>query len=40
MNRENPNLLERLLRRACEIEPEEVRATLASFSLVLVLMGS
>ena len=40
MNRENPNLLERLLRRACEIEPEEVRATLASFTLVLVLMGS
>lgn len=40
MNRENPNLLERLLRRACKIEPEEVRATLASFTLVLVLMGS
>ena len=40
MNREEPNLLEKLLRRACEIEPEEVRATLASFILVLVLMGS
>ncbi|KAA1189787.1 MFS transporter [Pseudohalioglobus sediminis] len=25
---------------ACEVEPREVRATLASFSLVLVLMGS
>lgn len=32
--------LQRLLARACEIEPQEVRATLASFSLVLVLMGS
>ena len=30
----------RLLAKACEIEPDEVRATLASFSLVLVLMGS
>lgn len=40
MNRAQPNLLERLLRRACKIEPEEVRATLASFSLVLVLMGA
>ena len=40
MNRESPNLLERLLRRACKIEPEEVRATLASFTLVLVLMGA
>jgi ATP:ADP antiporter, AAA family len=32
--------LQRLLGRLCEIEPQEVRATLASFSLVLVLMGS
>lgn len=40
MNRDNPNLLERLLRRACKIEPEEVRATLASFALVLVLMAA
>ncbi len=32
--------LQRLLARACEIEPREVRATLASFTLVLVLMGS
>jgi AAA family ATP:ADP antiporter len=32
--------LRRLLGKACDIEPEEVRATLASFSLVLVLMGS
>jgi AAA family ATP:ADP antiporter len=32
--------LQRLLARACDIHPEEVRATLASFSLVLVLMGS
>ena len=32
--------MQRTLARACEIHPEEVRATLASFSLVLVLMGS
>ena len=32
--------VQRLLAKACDIHPEEVRATLASFSLVLVLMGS
>jgi AAA family ATP:ADP antiporter len=32
--------LQRLLARACDIEANEVRATLASFSLVLILMGS
>lgn len=32
--------LQRLLAMACEIEAREVRATLASFLLVLVLMGS
>ena len=40
MNAEKPNLLQRALDKACDIHPEEVRATLASFSLVLVLMGS
>jgi AAA family ATP:ADP antiporter len=34
------SLLRQLLARACDIEPSETRATLASFSLVLVLMGS
>jgi len=33
-------LLERALARACDIHPEETRATLASFLLVLMLMGS
>ena len=32
--------LQRLLSRACDIEANEVRATLASFALVLILMGS
>jgi len=32
--------LQRLLARACDIEASEVRATLASFGLVLILMGS
>jgi AAA family ATP:ADP antiporter len=32
--------LQRLLSKACDIEPEEERATLASFSLVLILMGA
>jgi AAA family ATP:ADP antiporter len=34
------NFLQRLLARVCDIAPQEQRATLASFSLVLVLMGS
>ncbi len=33
-------LLQRTLARACDIQPEETRATLASFLLVLMLMGS
>jgi AAA family ATP:ADP antiporter len=32
--------LQRLLSRACEIRREEVRATLSSFTLVLVMMGA
>ncbi len=32
--------LQRILGRACDIELNEVRATLASFGLVLILMGS
>ena len=32
--------LQRILARACDIQSHEVRATLASFTLVLVLMGS
>ncbi len=35
-----PNPLQRLLARACEIHPNETRATLASFTLVLMLMAS
>jgi AAA family ATP:ADP antiporter len=34
------NLLQRTLARACDIEPQEVKATLSSFLLVLLLMGS
>lgn len=34
------SLLQRVLSRACDIEPHETRATLASFMLVLLLMGS
>lgn len=33
-------LVQRTLARACEIEPQEARATLASFLLVFLLMGS
>jgi AAA family ATP:ADP antiporter len=35
-----PTPLQRLLALACDIHPREIRATLASFSLVLVLMGA
>lgn len=35
-----PGLLQRTLARACDIQPQETRATLASFLLVLMLMGS
>ena len=34
------SLLQRALGRACDIQPNETRATLASFLLVLMLMGS
>jgi AAA family ATP:ADP antiporter len=37
---ERPSLLQRTLAKACEIEANEVHATLASFTLVLMLMGS
>lgn len=37
---ENPSLLQRAMARACDIQPEETRATLASFTLVLMMMGS
>jgi len=33
-------LVQRTLARACDIQPEETRATLASFLLVLMLMGA
>ena len=33
-------LVQRTLARACEIQPQETRATLASFLLVFLLMGS
>lgn len=35
-----PGLIQRTLARLCDIQPEETRATLASFLLVLMLMGS
>jgi AAA family ATP:ADP antiporter len=35
-----PTLTQKFLRRACDIQPEETRATLSSFLLVLLLMGS
>jgi len=35
-----PTLLQRLLRRACDIEPQEVRVTLSSFLFVLILMSA
>jgi len=37
---DDPSALQRLLKLASDIHPDEVRATLASFSLVLMLMGS
>jgi len=40
MDAPGPTLLQRVLGRACDIEANEVRATLASFTLVLLLMGS
>lgn len=40
MSESNPGLLQRTLARLCDIQPQETRATLASFVLVLMLMGS
>lgn len=40
MDADRPGLIRRALDKACEIHPEELRATLASFGLVLVLMGA
>ena len=40
MSTAQPTLVQRTLARACDIEPHEVRATLSSFALVLMLMGS
>jgi AAA family ATP:ADP antiporter len=39
-NTASPSLLQRLLARVCEIYPDETRATLTSFLLVFLLMGS
>lgn len=35
-----PGILRRTLARACDVQPEETRATLASFLLVFMLMGA
>lgn len=35
-----PSVIQRTLARLCDIQPQETRATLASFVLVLMLMGS
>ncbi|MFV0276241.1 MAG: MFS transporter, partial [Parahaliea sp.] len=40
MNPPRPGPLQRLLALACDIRPREAGATLASFALVLVLMGA
>ncbi len=40
MQAPQPSGLQRLLDRACDIHPNEVRATLASFLLVLILMAA
>ena len=40
MSSPDQTFLQRTLALACDIHPREVRATLASFSLVLMLMGS
>lgn len=40
MNEQKPSLLQRALDFACDIHPREVRATLGSFSLVLILMAA
>jgi AAA family ATP:ADP antiporter len=40
MTASHPSRLQRLLALACDIQPHEVRATLASFLLVLVLMAA
>lgn len=40
MNESTPSFLQRTLQRACDIRTEEVRITLSSFLLVLVLMAA
>ena len=40
MSDNNVPFLRRLLLRACDIQPEETRVTLASFTLVMMMMGS
>lgn len=40
MSESKPNVLQRVLALACDIQPREVTATLTSFLLVLVLMGA
>ncbi|MEM9254062.1 MAG: MFS transporter [Pseudomonadota bacterium] len=37
---QSAGLVQRILSKACDIHPDETRATLASFTLVLMLMGS
>jgi AAA family ATP:ADP antiporter len=39
-NSSSSGIVQRALARACDIEPQETRATLASFLLVFMLMGS
>ena len=39
-NTASSGLLQRALARACDVQPQETRATLASFLLVFLLMGS
>jgi AAA family ATP:ADP antiporter len=40
MTKQDSGWLTKLLAKACDIKPEETRATLASFGLVVMLMGS
>jgi len=40
LSNSSPTLLQRTLQRACDIHPQEVRATLSSFLFVLILMSA
>lgn len=40
MSQASPTFLQRTLQRACDIHPQEVRATLSSFLFVLILMSA